>query len=451
MNQQFVAAVNQICAEKNISYEKVMDAVKAALATAYRKDFGNKEEDVEIALNDSGTFATVLLIKEVVEDVENPNIEISLAEARKMKKNVQIGDEIRIDVTPLEYGRIAAQAAKQVVLQRIQEAERESLYDMFKNRENELLSAQVMRVEGDNVYISIEGHTVPLSARDQISGEKYYNGKRIKVYLDKVVHTNRGPELSISRTHPNLVVRLLEMEIPEIIEGEVEIKSIARDSGTRSKVAVWSENEKIDPIGACIGQKGVRIQSVMEELNGERVDIIEWSENAGEFIATSLQPAKIADVIIVNTGADPRVRKRAAIFVEEEERPMAIGKKGQNVRLASDLTGYELDLYNIEQLPAFKTKLKELAKTNKRIDDEELGSTEVAEAGKAIEAAKESIEKEEGGEPGHWGSLTKAVVNKLEKAGYKTLEDLNGMDMKALQGIEGIGKAGAEKILKEIS
>jgi transcription termination/antitermination protein NusA len=450
MNQQFIAAVNQICAEKNISYEKVMDAVKSALATAYRKDFGNKEQEVEITLNDGGTFATVLLIKEVVEDVENPNIEISLAEAKKMKKNVQIGDEIRIDVTPLEYGRIAAQAAKQVILQRIQEAERESLYEMFKNRENELLSAQVMRVEGENVYINIENHTVPLPSRDQIPGEKYYNGKRLKVYLDKVIHTSRGPELSISRTHPNLVVRLLEMEIPEIIEGEVQIKSIARDAGVRSKVAVWSENEKIDPIGACIGQKGIRIQSVMEELNNERVDIIEWSKDPREFIATSLQPAKIAEVIIVNAGEDDRVRKRAAVFVEEAERPMAIGKKGQNVRLASDLTGYELDLYNIEQLPAFKSKIKEMSETNHRVDDKEL-EVQTAETEQAIESAEKSIEAEEGGTIGHWGSLPKATVNKLEKAGFKTLEDLKGKDLAALQEIEGIGKATAEKILKEIA
>ncbi|MCK5607411.1 transcription termination/antitermination protein NusA [Candidatus Pacearchaeota archaeon] len=450
MNQQFMAAVNQICAEKNISFESVMEAVNAALATAYRKDFGNKEQEVEVILNDGGTFATVLLIKEVVAEVENPNVEISLAEAKKMKKDVEVGDEIRIDVTPLEYGRIAAQSAKQVILQRIQEAERESLYEMFKNRENELLSSQIMRVEGETIFINIENHTVQLSPRDQIPGEKYYNGKRIKVYLDKVVHTSRGPELSISRTHPNLVVRLLEMEIPEVIEGDVKVKSIARDAGTRSKVAVSSDDEKIDPIGACIGQKGVRIQSVMEELSGERVDIIEWSEDPREFIATALQPAKIAEVIIVNGGDDPRVRKRAAVFVEEEERPMAIGKRGQNVRLASDLTNYELDLYNLEQLPAFKEKIKELSGTDRRMDDADLGG-EAPETEASIEAAEASIEKEEGGEPGHWGGLTKAIVNKLEKAGYKTLEDLNGMDLKALEGIEGIGKASAAKIEKEIS
>ena len=451
LDQQFVAAVNQICAEKNISYEKVMDAVKSALATAYRKDFGNKEQEVEILISEGGSFATVLLIKEVVGEVENSNIEMSLEEAKKMKTDVEIGDEIKIDVTPLEYGRIAAQAAKQVILQRIQEAERESLYEMFKNRENELLSSQIMRVEGDTVYISIEGHTVPLTGKDQIPNEKYYNGKRLKVYLDKVKHTSRGPELFISRTHPNLVVRLLEMEIPEIIEGEVEIKSIARDPGVRSKVAVWSENDKVDPIGACIGQKGVRIQSVMEELSGERVDIIEWSEDPCEFIATSLQPAKIAEVIIVNASDDPRVKKRAAVFVEEEERPMAIGKRGQNVRLASDLTSYELDLYNIEQLSAFKTRLKELSGSDRRVDDKDLSNEKSDDVEEDIESAEESIKSEEGGAVGHWGSLGKAIVNKLEKAGYKTLEDLNGMDLKALEGIEGIGKASAKKISEEIS
>lgn len=459
MKPQFFAAIHQICDEKNIPYERVIETIKAALATAYRKDFGNKEQEIEIVLQDDSDIATVLLVKEVVEEVENPNIEISLAEAHKMKKDVEVGDIIKIDVTPLEYGRIAAQAAKQVILQRLQEAERDALYEMFKNRENEIMTAQVMRVENGVVHIQIEKHNVMLGHRDQIPNEKYYNGKRIKVYLDKVIHTSKGPQLSISRTHPNLVVRLLEMEIPEIAEGEVEIKSIARDPGVRSKVAVWAEDEKLDPVGACIGQKGVRIQAVMNELNGERVDIIEWTKDPKEFIATALQPAKIAEVIIVNAGEDPKVPKRAAVFVEEAERPMAIGKHGQNVRLASDLTGYELDLYNLEQLPAFKEKLKELIQSNRRIDDKEL---ETSETVKELEAAEQSIKEEEAGsvEPiavavpasakGEWGKLTKAVITKLEAAGYAGLADLKGMDLKALEGIEGIGKVSAEKILKEI-
>ncbi len=449
MKPQFFAAIHQICDEKNIPYERVIETIKAALATAYRKDFGNKEQEVEIILQDDTDIATVLLIKEVVEDVENINIEISLKEARKMKQDVEVGDIIKIDVTPLEYGRIAAQSAKQVILQRLQEAERDSLYEMFKNRENEIMTAQVMRVENGNVHIQIEKHNVIIGHRDQIQSEKYYNGKRIKVYLDKVVHTSKGPQLSISRTHPNLVVRLLEMEIPEIAEGEVEIKSIARDPGVRSKVAVWSDDDKIDPVGACIGQKGIRIQSVMNELNSERVDIIEWTDDPKEFIATALQPAKIAEVIIVNGGEDPNVPKRAAVFVEEEERPMAIGKQGQNVRLASDLTGYELDLYNLEQLPAFKDKLKELMKgagttAGRRIDDKELESGQTAKELAAAEASlKENGENE-------WGSLTKAISNKLESAGYSGLVDLEGMSLKDLEAIEGIGKVSAKKIEGEL-
>ncbi|MBN2087656.1 transcription termination/antitermination protein NusA [Candidatus Peregrinibacteria bacterium] len=444
MKPQFFAAIHQICDEKNIPYERVIETIKAALATAYRKDFGNKEQEVEIILSEDSDIATVLLVKEVVEDVENPNIEISLAEAQKMKKDVETGDIIKIDVTPLEYGRIAAQSAKQVILQRLQEAERDSTYEMFKNRENEIMSAQVMRIEGGNVHIQIEKHNVSLGPKDQIPDEKYYNGKRMKVYLDKVIHTNKGPQLSISRTHPNLVVRLLEMEIPEIAEGEVQVKSIARDPGTRSKVAVFAEDEKIDPVGACIGQKGVRIQSVMNELNGERVDIIEWTKDPKEFIATSLQPAKIAEVIIVNSGEDEKVRKRAAVFVEEEERPMAIGKRGQNVRLASDLTGYELDLYNLEQLPAFKEKVQEMMKTTRRIDDKDLESPS---AEKELEAAEKSLKSEEGAD---WGSLTAAVTKKLEAAGYNSLEDLKGMSLKDLEGIEGIGKVSAKKIESEL-
>lgn len=461
MNPQFFAAIHQICDEKNISFDRVMETIKSALATAYRKDFGNKEEEVEIIFQDGSDAATVLLIKEVVEEVFDINTEISLEEARKMKGDVEEGDIIKIDVTPLEYGRIAAQAAKQVILQRLQEAERDSLYEHFKNRENEIMTAQVMRIEGGNVHIQIDKHNVVLGHKDQISGERYYNGKRMKVYLDRVAHTNRGPQLSISRTHPNLVVRLLEMEIPEISEGDVEVRSIARDSGVRSKVAVWAEEDKIDPVGACIGQKGVRIQSVMNELNNERVDIIEWTEDPKEFIATALQPAKIAEVIIVNGGEDPNVPKRAAVFVEEEERPMAIGKQGQNVRLASDLTGFELDLYNLEQLPAFKEKLKELMKgdhakaTERRIDDKELNVSAAEDQLAAAEASlmedevpAEKAEKKE--DSSEWNGLSTAITNKLEAAGHASIDDLKGMELSELEAIEGIGKVSAKKIFEAL-
>lgn len=365
MRSQFIAALNQLCAERNVKPEDVLEAVRQAIATAYRKDFGNKEQEIRVVLREDQDMPSVLLVKEVVEDVENENFEIGLKDARKVKPDAEVGDEIEIDVTPVGYGRIAAQAAKQVIIQKLQDVEKQSLYEMFKDRENELLTATVTKSEPNWVTLEIEGMTVSLPWREQIPGEHYYTGKRLRVYLDKVELTGKGPQLRISRTHANLVRKLLEMEIPEIRNGDVEIMAIARDPGMRSKVAVRSKDPRIDPIGACVGQKGVRIQTVMEEINGERVDMIEWSEDPIKLISTALQPASISAVIIVNDtqheDADGRiVKKRAAVFVEEAQRPMAIGKKGQNIRLATQLSGFELDMYNYEELPAFKAKLAEL-------------------------------------------------------------------------------------------
>ena len=362
MRASFVAAINQICTEKNVSPDQVLEAVKQAIATAYRKDYGNKEQEIRVNLEEGKEMPVILLIKEVVEDVENDNFEISIADARKIRREAELGDEIEIDVTPKEYGRIAAQAAKQVILQKLQEAERQSLYEKFKDRENELLTATVTKVDPNWVTLEIEGMTVSLPWREQIPGEHYYTGKRIRVFLEKVELTGKGPQLKISRTHGSLVKKLLELEIPEVRNGDVEVRSIARDPGFRSKVAVVSKDPRIDPIGACVGQKGVRIQAVMEEINGERVDMLEWSEDPIKLISTALQPAAISAVIIVNDkeyvdDAARKIKKRAAVFVEEAQRPMAIGKKGQNIRLATELTGYELDMYNYEELPAFKAKL----------------------------------------------------------------------------------------------
>jgi len=365
MRASFIAAINQICSEKNVSPEQVLEAVKQAIATAYRKDYGNKEMEIRVMLEEGLEMPKILLIKEVVSEVENENFEIGLKDAKKIRSDIEEGDEIEIDVTPDEYGRIAAQAAKQVILQKLQEAERQSLYEKFKDRENELLTATVTKVDPNWVTLEIEGMTVSLPWREQIPGEHYYTGKRLRVFLEKVELTGKGPQLKISRTHSNLVRKLLELEIPEVRNEDVEIRAIARDAGFRSKVAVSSKDPRIDPIGACVGQKGVRIQAVMEEINGERVDMLEWSEDPIKLISTALQPAAISAVIIVNDQEQidevgRRVKKRAAVFVEEAQRPMAIGKKGQNIRLATDLTGYELDMYNYEELPAFKAKLAAL-------------------------------------------------------------------------------------------
>lgn len=397
MRASFLAAINQICSEKNVSADQVIEAVKQAIATAYRKDYGNKEMEIRVDLEEGRDMPTILLVKEVVEDVENENFEISVKDARKVKSDADVGDEITIDVTPVEYGRIATQAAKQVILQKLQEAEKQSLYEKFKDREEELLTANVTKVDPNWVTLEIDGMTVSLPWREQIPGEHYYTGKRIRVYLDRVELTGKGPQLRISRTHPNLVRKLLELEIPEVRNNDVEIKGIARDAGFRSKVAVKSNDPRIDPIGACVGQKGVRIQAVMEEINGERVDMIEWSDDPIKLISLALQPAQISAVIIVNDqehldDAGRKIKKRAAVFVEEAQRPMAIGKKGQNIRLATDLSGFELDMYNYEELPAFKAKLAELR--GEPLPEEPVAEGEVTTEEAAAEAPAEEAKPE---------------------------------------------------------
>ncbi|MFH0770116.1 MAG: transcription termination factor NusA [Candidatus Peregrinibacteria bacterium] len=421
MRASFIAAINQICTEKNVSPDQVLEAVKQAIATAYRKDFGNKEQEIRIDLEEGHDMPTVLLVKEVVEEVENENFEISLKDARKIRPDAELADEITIDVTPVGYGRIAAQAAKQVILQKLQEAEKKSLYEMFKGREAELLTATVTKVEPNWVTLEIEGMTVSLPWREQIPGEHYYTGKRLRVYLDKVELTGKGPQLRISRTHSNLVKKLLELEIPEVRNGDVLIKAIARDAGFRSKVAVQSNDPRIDPIGACVGQKGVRIQAVMEELNGERVDMIEWSEDPIRLISTALQPAAISAVIIVNAEEhmdeqERRIKKRAAVFVEEAQRPMAIGKKGQNIRLATELTGFELDMYNYEELPAFKAKLAELKGEEVVVEIPAVSSEVKEEVPASAEATvgKQEGKEEKEGKDGKEGSAEEVVEKKEE-------------------------------------
>ncbi|MBI1812665.1 transcription termination/antitermination protein NusA [Candidatus Peregrinibacteria bacterium] len=435
MRASFLAAINQICSEKNVSADQVIEAVKQAIATAYRKDFGNKEQEIRVEFEEGKDMPTILLVKEVVEVVENDNFETSWKDARKIKPDSAVGDEIAIDVTPLEYGRIATQAAKQVILQKLQEAEKQSLYEMFKDREAELLTATVTKVDPNWVTLEIEGMTVSLPWREQIPGEHYYTGKRIRVFLDTVELTGKGPQLRISRTHPSLVKKLLELEIPEVRNGDVEVMAIARDAGFRSKVAVRSKDPRIDPIGACVGQKGVRIQAVMEEINGERVDMIEWSEDPIKLISLALQPAAISAVIIVNEeehldDQGRRIKKRAAVFVEEAQRPMAIGKKGQNIRLATELTGYELDMYNYEELPAFKAKLAALRGgevMTESTDESEQQAPVVSEAEPSPPAADgeavESLGPESADNTGSEPTVELPAVSVVEPDSAKGTED----------------------------
>ncbi|MFH1533727.1 MAG: transcription termination factor NusA [Nitrospirota bacterium] len=406
MQSQFFAAINQLCDEKNISKEVVIETIESALRAAFRKDYGNKEQEIDVDLDEKSGVATVYLVKEVVKEIEDEDREINEKDAKKYNKKANVGDTVKIDVTPTNYGRIAAQAAKQVVIQKIQDAERDVLYDTFKDRENELINAIVHRVDGTNVYVNLDNKTTTnIPYEHQIPGEKYYSGQRIKLYLDKVIKTTKGPQLIISRTHPSLVRKLLELEIPEIKSGLVEIKAISRDPGVRCKVAVSSNDEKIDPIGSCVGQKGVRVQNIMDELNGERIDIIQWSENMEEYIKTALAPAKTAVIKL-----DDKI-KRAKVFVQSDQRPLAIGKQGQNVRLASTLTGWEIDILDISDFEGKPTK----------------------EAKPVVENVADL-------------ELDKELVEKLTVANLALVEQIKGLTKKDLAEVDGIDEDGAKAV-----
>ncbi|MFA5821428.1 MAG: transcription termination factor NusA [Candidatus Gracilibacteria bacterium] len=414
MQTQFIAAINQLCDEKNISKDKVLETIKAALRAAYRKDYGNKDQNVDVDINENSGLATVYLVLEIVKKVADENTQISEKEAQKYDKNAEAGDTIRIDVTPTDYGRIAAQAAKQVIIQRIQEAERDVMYETFKDRENELINSVVHRVDGTNVYLNLDNKiTTNLPYDQQIPGEKYYSGQRIKLYLDKVVKTSKGPQLMISRTHPSLVRKLMELDIPEIKSGVVEIKAIAREPGVRSKVAVASHDPKIDPIGSCVGQKGVRVQSIMDELNNERIDIILWSENMENFIRTALAPAKTSIIELDQS------QRRAKVYVQSDQRPLAIGKQGQNVRLASILTGWEIDVLDVSD---HKSSVESVAKEKEKVTVKTIAELKI--------------------DP--------AIIEKLAAANLTLVEQIKGLSAKDLSGVEGLDEAAAQTIVDAV-
>lgn len=415
MHEQFMAAVRQLADEKSLPEDIVMDIVKAALRTAYRKDYGTREQNIDVDIDPKTEAVTIYVVKTVVNKVEDDEIEMSLKDAKKLKKDIKIDEDVRIDVTPMTYGRIAAQSAKQVIIQRIQEAERDIMYEMFKDRENELVNALIHRVEHNAVYVELGGITALLPAKEQIPTEQYYGGQRIKLYLDRVVKTTKGPQLLISRRHPKLVEKLMELEIPEVKAGTVVVKAVAREPGTRCKVAVFSTDEQVDPIGACVGQNGVRVQSVMQELAGERIDIIPWSENVKEFITESLKPAKISGIELEED------KKLAKVYVNQDQRALAIGKNGQNVRLASRLTDWEIDILDAEEAPEGTTS----------------SSGPKPEVKEVVAMVAEL-------------SLPEEVVAKLAEVNLEQVQQLKGLTAKDFTEIEGISEEEAKEIVKAV-
>lgn len=343
MNSEFLTALNEIEKEKNISKEVLLDAIDAALISAYKRNYNTNQNNVVVNIDRDSGEVKVFVQKEVVEEVEDNLSQIALDEARKISASYEIGDIVNIEDIPGDFGRIAAQTAKQVVMQRIREAERNMIYDEFSEKEHKIVIGTIQRIERRNIYLDIGKTEAYLAPNEQVPGEKYDFHQRLKVYVTEVKKTTKGPLVTVSRTRPALVAKIFEEEIPEIADGTVEIKSVSREAGSRSKIAVWSKDPNVDPIGACIGAKGTRVQGIVDELGGEKIDIVRYSEDPAEFIKASLNPA---EVVSISVDAD---EKEASVIVPGYQLSLAIGKEGQNARLAARLTGYKIDIKGDEQ------------------------------------------------------------------------------------------------------
>ncbi len=382
---EFGSAVMQIAEEKGISKERVLEVVEAALAAAYKKDYGKRGQVIRASFDEVTKDASFFLVKEVVDETTrefveesdeseettnnqqpttnneknkpanetseaketeeerlprfNPERDMLIAEAKKLKKGIKLGETIELPLESHdEFGRVAAQTAKQVIIQRIREAERETMFEEYKEKEGQVVSGIVQRVEGRNVFVDLGKSVGILFPSEQTEGENYRVGQHLKVFLVRVESDTKGPGLLLSRVHPEMVRHLFSLEVPEIFTGTVEIKAIAREAGSRTKIAVFSAEEGVDPIGSCVGQKGTRVQSIIDELGGEKIDIIEWKEDPAKFISAALSPAKVLSVELFPE------EKRALVTVPQDQLSLAIGKRGQNVRLAAKLTGFKIDV-----------------------------------------------------------------------------------------------------------
>lgn len=448
------SAISQIAEEKGIPKERVIETVEMALAAAYKKEYMKKTEIVRAKFNpETGElkFAQAKLVvdesmlKEETEEAEeakpeaetksqeefeekkirfNPDRHIMLQDAKKIKKGILPGEELEFPLkTQEDFGRIAAQTAKQVILQRIHEAERETIFEEFKSKEGEIVSGLVQRIEGRNIFVDL-GKTVGVVFQDEtIPGERYHIGERLKFYVVAVEPNPRGPSVFLSRSHPKLVSKLFAFEVPEVADGIVEIKAISREAGSRTKIAVASNDEAIDPIGACVGQKGTRVTAVIQELAGEKIDIISWSDDPVKFIANALAPAKVIDVEI-------RPRREARVFVPPDQLSLAIGKGGQNVRLAARLTGWKI----------------EVRSSTKPEEQIEGAAAEAVEEGVGAEEPSKETEAK-GSEIATLEGVGQKTAKSLESAGFDTIEKIANASPEELIKIEGIGQKTAEKII----
>ncbi|BAK21733.1 transcription termination factor NusA [Melissococcus plutonius] len=365
MSKEILNALNALEAEKGISKEIVIDALEAALVSAYKRHYG-QAQNVEVEFNNKKGDIHVYAVKEVTEEVMDSQLEIALEDALAINGAYEIGDVIHFEVTPKDFGRIAAQTAKQVILQRVREAERTIIYNEFSEYENDIMQGIVERQDRRYIYVNLGKIEAVLSKQDQMPNEFYQAHDRIKVYVSKVENTSKGPQVFVSRSHPDLLKRLFEQEIPEVYDGIVEIVSIAREAGDRSKIAVRSIDPNIDPVGTCVGPKGQRVQAIVNELKGENMDIVEWNEDPVVYISNALNPAQVVDVIF-----DPENNKVCTIVVPDHQLSLAIGKRGQNARLAAKLTGFKIDIKAESNMADYYEQKQE------EIEDEEIVHSEM--------------------------------------------------------------------------
>ena len=375
MKSDFLLAITQLSAEKNLSKEVVLGAVESALVSAYRKDNFAQNQEITVKIDPNNGRVTVWAKKTVVEKVSDPRCEISLDGANRIKKGITIGEEIVVEATPTNAGRIAAQTAKQVILQRLHEAEHSAIFEEFADKQGEVITGVVRRIEPRQVFIDLGRAEAIMPSTEQPANERYRVGQRLKVYLVEVSQSARGPLLLVSRSHPNLLRRIIEIEVPEIYNGIVEIKSVAREAGFRSKVAVTARQEGIDAVGCCVGLRGIRIQNIVNELNGEKIDVVNWSADPARFITNAISPAQVAGVRLNEQD------NSAIVIIPDKQLSLAIGKEGQNVRLAVKLTGWRIDIKS-------ESSFIEEAKAQPEPEPESVAEEEIIE-----EAAEEIVEE----------------------------------------------------------
>jgi transcription termination/antitermination protein NusA len=473
--------IDQVGKDKGLDRKVIIEALEQAVLTASRKKYGHQGE-IEVHYNEEAGEVELFQFKQVVEEVVNPSAEIPLKDARMLDSEVQIGDSLGVKLDT-DFGRIGAQTAKQVIIQKVRDAEREHVYNEFKDRKGDLVSGSVQRMEKGSLYINIGKAEALLLSKEQIPGEVYRQGERIRAYILDIQKNSKGPQVFLSRTHPGFLIKLFEMEVPEISEGVIKIISAAREPGERAKISVYSSNRDVDPVGACVGMKGSRVLNVVQELRGERVDIIPWSQDQAKYVCNALAPAKISRVYI------DEENRHMEVVVADDQLSLAIGKKGQNVRLASKLTGWKIDIKSESRMEKISSEILEKFKVlpyigdvHSRIlynegfrsikevadvDPEELAKLLGIEKEKSLEvvqSAVQMVKEAEGSEGGQVSAppqdgpafdtvdkidgVGEKTAEILKTHGFKTVEDILKADSESLSALPGIGIKKAEKLIQ---